>query len=133
MKKLILLLLVCAVLLTACTDTYDKHTAKAIFTFEIIAQDAQPSKELLSMENNTSVFHIKTAQATVGAALLELNLIEGTPAEGADFFVVNVVDSLAANDGAKWSFQINDEPTGQCVNHTVISADVAYSFVYVSN
>jgi len=125
-RKLIPLLLITAVLFTGCLYWDDGNAATAIFTFELIEEGAEKASfEVISMEKNITEFHVKTAQTTVGAALLELGIIEVEEDEELGF-IVKVVDGLGAYDGSRWKLLINDEDT----DYNILSINIVKESVY---
>jgi len=131
MKALISLLLA-GVLLTGCIFVDSAKAAVAIFTFEA-TDDEDSSMEILSVEDNTTTFHIKTTKTTVLAALFEFGLIEGLQDDEADFYVVKVIDGLAVSDNAKWVLHIDGEASPDSIRSMEIDFDKVYSFVYTKN
>jgi hypothetical protein len=131
MKKFIALLLILTITipLSGCLYWDYGNAATAIFTFELI-EEGEASFEILSVEKNITEFHVKTARTTVGAALLELELIEGEEDEELGF-IVKVVDGLAVSDGAnaKWKFYINDEESEHDIKSTSIITDTLYKLL----
>ena len=87
--------------------------------------------EVTDDEGNVSAWNVHTNAATVGAALVEVGLIEG---EEHDFgLMVSHVNGLRADyveDGAWWSFHIDGEMAMEGVDTTDIKEGVTYAFVY---
>jgi hypothetical protein len=133
MIRLISLLLLAGIALTSCA--FRQNTpAKATFIFEVLCEeeDTAPSKTIIAMEDNVTDFAIKTARTTVGAALLELNIIEGDEDEEHGF-VIKVVDNLGVSEGARWLVYINDDESEEDIMTIEINLDYIYSIVYSSN
>ena len=85
---------------------------------------------VVDLEENETSFEIHTDETTVGAALMNLGLIEGE--EGPYGLYVKKVNGIAAiyeEDGSYWAFYENGEYALTGVDMTDIDPDVAYSFV----
>lgn len=83
--------------------------------------------EVVDKEGKTTVFTVNTDKTTVGAALLELELIAGDESEyGLYVKTVNGVTLDYNTDGYYWAFFIN----GEYANTGVDSTDVAAGTVY---
>lgn len=75
-------------------------------------------------------FTIRTDETTVGAALLELGLIEGDESEyGLYVKTVNGITVDYDTDGKYWAFYIDDEYAMTGVDATDVAAGSTYSFV----
>lgn len=88
--------------------------------FQFIAADTEGSE---------TQFTIHTDKETVGEALLELGLIEGT--EGAYGLYVNTVNGITLDynkDGLYWAFYVNGEYAQSGVDSTAITEGGTYSF-----
>ena len=80
-------------------------------------------------EGTVSVFEINTDKATVGEALLELELIAGENSEyGLYVKTVNGVTVDYDKDGKYWAFYANGEYASTGVDSTAIEADTVYEF-----
>ena len=80
-------------------------------------------------EGTVSVFEINTDKATVGEALLELELIAGENSEyGLYVKTVNGVTVDYDKDGKYWAFYVNGEYASQGVEYTEIKEDTVYEF-----
>ena len=80
-------------------------------------------------EGEEATFEIHTDKATVGEALLELELIEGE--EGAYGLYVKTVNGITADydvDQTYWGFYINGEMAMTGVDATEVEAGATYSF-----
>ena len=78
-------------------------------------------------DGNSKVYEIRTDRDTVGAALLELGLIEGD--EGDYGLYVKTVDGILADyetTGTYWAFYINGEYAMSGVDTTAIEAGASY-------
>jgi hypothetical protein len=87
--------------------------------------------EVTDNEEKTTVWDVRTNEATVGAALLEAGLIEGTVGEWG--LMVSHVNGLRADfteDGYWWAFYIDGEMAMAGVDSTDIEEGVIYAFVY---
>ena len=80
-------------------------------------------------DGNTTYFTVNTNQTTVGAALLENNLIAGE--EGDYGLYVKQVNGITADfnvDGSYWAFYVNGEYAVSGVDLTEIKAGESYAF-----
>lgn len=80
-------------------------------------------------EGAVSVFEINTDKATVGEALLELELIKGE--DGPYGLYVKTVNGVTVDydkDGKYWAFYANGEYASTGVDSTAIEADTVYEF-----
>ncbi len=88
------------------------------FAFEVVLEDG-----------STTLFHVMTDETTVGAALLDLGLIEGNESEyGLYVKTVNGVTSDYDTDGKYWAFYIDGEYASTGVDSTDIVPGSTYSF-----
>ena len=82
------------------------------------------------LEGNVAKFEIHTDETTVGAALMNLGLIEGEDGPyGLYVMKVNGIEAIYEEDGSYWAFYENGEYGMTGVDMTDIDPDVAYSFV----
>lgn len=82
------------------------------------------------LEGNVTKFEIHTDETTVGAALMNLGLIEGEDGPyGLYVMKVNGIEAIYEEDGSYWAFYENGEYGMTGVDMTDIDPDVAYSFV----
>ena len=99
-------------------DTTVLGKGATVFGFEVVDKDG-----------NVSKFEIHTDKATVGEALLEVELIEG---EDGDYgLYVKKVNGITADynvDQTYWAFYINGEMAMTGVDATDIEAGATYSF-----
>ncbi len=89
-------------------------------TFKFVVVDA---------DGNETPFEITTEKATVGEALLDEGLIEGT--DSAYGLYVTKVNGIEANydvDGTYWAFYINGEYAMTGVDSTNVEDGATYSF-----
>ena len=91
---------------------------KTTFTFAVVDGEGQETD-----------FTVKTDEATVGAALLAVNLIAGE--EGPYGLYVKTVNGVTADydtDGTYWAFYINGEYAATGVDATSVTEGAVYSF-----
>lgn len=82
-------------------------------------------------EDQTVKFTINTDKKTVGAALLEHELIEGEDGEfGLYIKVVNGITADYDIDKSYWAFYVDGEYANSGVDTTEIAEDVTYQLVY---
>ena len=82
------------------------------------------------LDKNTVTITVKTDKDTVGAALLELNLVSGSDSEyGLMVDTVNGITLDYNRDGKYWAFYINNEYAMTGVDSTPVEEGVAYAFV----
>ncbi len=132
MKKLISLIL-CAMLvlgLAACGETeFTPVTDGAVVgsgstTFPLTIVDDQ---------GNAISITVKTDKATVGKALQELGLLEGTESEyGLYITEVNGIYADYNETGTYWSFYINDDYATTGVDQTPIADGESYKLAVAS-
>ena len=82
-----------------------------------------------STDGKETVYEIHTDKATVGEALLELDLIAGE--EGSYGLYVKTVDGITLDydkDGLYWAFYENDVYASQGVDTTEITEGASYAF-----
>ena len=85
---------------------------------------------VVDLEGAEAKFEIHTDETTVGAALLNLGLIEGEEGPyGLYVMKVNGITAIYEEDGSYWAFYENGEYGMSGVDLTEIDPDVAYSFV----
>lgn len=100
------------------TDSSVLGEGSKVFTFTVVDEAGAQTQ-----------FEIHTDQETVGAALVELGLIDGD--EGEYGLYVKTVNGITADydaDGKYWSFYINDEYAQTGVDATNITEGDSYSF-----
>ena len=82
-------------------------------------------------DGNVHSWNVSTNESTVGAALLEVGLIEGTTSDfGLMVSHVNGIRADFVEDDAWWAFYIGDEMAMAGVDATEIEDGVVYAFVY---
>ena len=130
----LLLILVCLLSLTACTNT-DAVKKDGLWENAVYLQDTEfgsGSKTAVvevSVEDQIVTFTVHTDADTVGAALLEHELIDGE--EGAYGLYVKVVNGITADydvDQTYWAFYVNGEYGMTGVDSTNVEAGATYSF-----
>ena len=91
---------------------------KTVFDFTVVDKDG-----------NETAFEIHTDKATVGEALLELNLIAGDAGEYGLY--VKQVNGITADydvDQTYWAFYVNDAYATAGVDATAVEAGAKYAF-----
>ena len=87
--------------------------------------------EVTDGEGNVNAWNVKTDAETVGAALVEVGLIEGTVSDfGLMVTHVNRVRADFVEDGAYWAFYVDGDFAMAGVDSTDIEEGVTYAFVY---
>ena len=84
---------------------------------------------VVDKDGNETAFEIHTDKATVGDALLELNLIAGD--EGEYGLYVKQVNGITADydvDQTYWAFYVNDAYATSGVDTTAVEEDARYAF-----
>ena len=84
---------------------------------------------VVDKDGNATEFEIHTDKATVGEALLELNLIAGDESEYGLY--VKQVNGITADydvDQTYWAFYVNDAYATAGVDATAVEADAKYAF-----
>lgn len=82
---------------------------------------------VVDKDNNETDFDIKSEKATVGEALTDEKLIEGTEGEyGLYITKVNGIEAIYEQDGTYWSFYINGEYAMTGVDTTEIEDGATY-------
>ena len=85
---------------------------------------------VVDLEEKETKFEIHTDETTVGAALMNLGLIEGEDGPyGLYVMKVNGIEAIYEQDGSYWAFYENGQYGLTGVDMTDINPDVAYSFV----
>ena len=90
--------------------------------------------EVTDNTGSVTVWNVRTNQKTVGAALLEVDLIKGDESEWG--LMVNTVNGLTADysvDQSWWAFYIDGEMALTGADATEIEPGKTYSFVYTIN
>ncbi len=140
--KNVLSLIVCIVLIaamalftTACNGNKDTDNSSSIGSISKIEStvlgvgEKQFTFTVTDLEGATKNFTINTNKATVGDALLELELIAGE--EGPYGLYVKTVNGVTVDydkDGKYWAFYMNGEYASSGVDTTEITEGATYSF-----
>ncbi|MCL2819917.1 MAG: DUF4430 domain-containing protein [Oscillospiraceae bacterium] len=111
-------------------------TAEPVDTSVVIPTDIGEGStsfifEVTDDKEDITVWKVHTNETTVGAALLEAGLVEGTVS--AMGLMVEFVDGLRADymeDNAWWAFYINGEMAMEGVDTTEIEEGTLYAFVF---
>jgi len=134
--KRLLSLLVCMVLIAAtvlcAAGCGKKQTADPTLLYPEDCALGQGEQQfeltVADLNGEEIVFDISTDQTTVGAALLELELIEGE--EGPYGLYIKSVNGLVADydtTGTYWAFYVNGSYATAGVDSTPIEPDTAYA------
>ena len=142
-KIIALLLATILILAAACSSADDPPDQQQQGQEQTPAENNQPIAqdigegtkvfrfEVTNGEGNVKAWNVKTNAGTVGAALLEVGLIEG---DVSDFgLMVSFVDGIRADyveDNAYWAFYIDGDFAMAGVDSTDIEEGVTYAFVY---
>lgn len=127
-----------AVFASGCANKKNETPTETPQTTEAAAEDVtklgQGEKEFTFIatdkDGKETKFLISTNAATVGAALLENNLIAGDESEyGLYVKTVNGTTLDYDADGMYWAFYVNGEYASTGVDSTEITAGATYSFV----
>lgn len=126
-KKILSLILFTAMIMTLVTGCGKKNTpvsddAKA-FTFVVTDK-----------EGAETTFNITTEKQTVGEALLDEGLIEGSDSQyGLYVTKVNGIEAIYENDGTYWAFYVNGEYATSGVDTTDVIDGAEYAFKVEGN
>lgn len=141
--KRILSFLLCIMLIAAmavCTVACNDNTTGEQETVQTTKSPADSVKELgegatqfsftvVDIDGNETKFLINTDKATVGEALLDVDLIAGDESEyGLYVKTVNGTTLDYEKDKMYWSFYVNGEYATSGVDSTNIEKDAEYSF-----
>lgn len=89
---------------------------------------------VVDKEGNESNFDLRSEKETVGEALIDEKLIEGTEGEyGLYVTKVNGIEAIYEDDGTYWSFYINGEYANTGVDATKIEDGATYMFKVEGN
>ena len=136
MKKIVSSLSVIALLLlcllaTGCQSEPEATGiwANATYTEDTtLGEGATILKVVVSAEEKEVTFTINTDKETVGAALVEVGIVEDADGDGL-FTVVNGMTADYNVDQTYWAFYENDVYAMTGMNDTAIAADVTYKLV----
>ena len=130
----IVLIAAIALFTTACNDnkatnaTTEASTTEAPKVTVLGEGKTQFTFTVTDLEGNETAFEINTDETTVGAALLDLNLIAGE--EGQYGLYVKTVNGITVDyetDGAYWAFYVDGEYAVSGVDTTDIVAGASYA------
>ena len=132
----VVLALACLLSLTACgdTNTVQKNGVWASATYLKNTTFGNGQKTVnveVKAADQAITFTVKTDKETVGAALLEHNLIAGE--DGQYGLYVKVVNGITADydvDQSYWAFYIGGEYAMSGIDATTIQEGVTYQLVY---
>ena len=137
MKKIVSLIL-CAILmvsLIACGGAPAETTPSATVTDGQVVGEGAKSFPLtiVDKEGNAITITVNTDKETVGEALTELGIVEGTMGEyGLYMTHVNGIPAIWEEDGYYWSFYINDEYAMTGVDQTPIAEGETYKLAAIN-
>ena len=122
-----------ALTITGCGSKEEPETpgAQAAVEATVMGEGATVFQfSVVDLEGNETKFEIHTDETTVGAALMNLGLIEGEDGPyGLYVMKVNGIEAIYEQDGSYWAFYENGEYGLTGVDMTDIDPNVAYSFV----
>ena len=135
MKKILTMLLIMtmAVSVIACGKKEEVSTETTVYEDGAVIGEGSKSFEftVVNMAGEEATFEVKTDEDTVGAALLENNMIAG---EDGDYgLYVKTVNGETVDydkDGKYWAFYINGEYGMTGVDSTDIADGEHYEIVY---
>ena len=120
LKKILSMFLIAAMVMVTAVGCGKKADAAGAHSFKFVVVDA---------EGKETSFDIHTDKTTVGEALLDEKLIEGSDsAYGLYVTKVNGIEAIYENDGTYWAFYINGEYASTGVDSTNIEDGATYSF-----
>ena len=135
--KIVYTLIIAAMLLTAAcapqnnTDSIDSAVTSEVIPIGIGEGTMSFIFEVADDKEDITVWKVHTNETTVGAALIEVGLIDGTVT---DFgLMVEYVNGLRAEfneDNAWWAFYIDGEMAMQGVDDTIIEEGTMYAFIF---
>lgn len=129
-----LLVIICIFSLVSCSNSSSETSLWENAMYLNDTELGEGSKTLtvaVTAEGKTVNFTIKTDKKTVGAALLEHNLIEGEESEyGLYIKVVNGITADYDIDKSYWSFYVGGEYATSGVDTTEITESTVYKLVH---
>ena len=129
----IVLIAALALMTTGCGSKEEAETpgAQAAAEATVMGEGATVFQfSVVDLEEKETKFEIHTDETTVGAALMQLGLIEGEEGPyGLYVKKVNGITAIYEEDGSYWAFYENGEYALTGVDMTDIDPAVAYSFV----
>lgn len=122
--------LIAALALTGCGSSTEEETGTVVVTDGATLGEGETSFPLMITDKDGNVVNvtIHTDETTVGAALLEVNLIDGE--EGDYGLYIKEVNGIVADyetDGTYWAFYIDGEYAISGVDTTDITDGTTYS------
>ena len=138
MKKLIslILCLVIVLSLTACGGEKAPETtpSNTVTDGQVVGEGAKTFPlTIVDKEGNAITITVNTDKETVGEALTELGIVEGTVGEyGLYITHVNGIPAIYEEDGYYWSFYINDEYAMTGVDQTPIAEGESYKLAAIN-
>ena len=137
MKKIVSLIL-CAILmvsLVACGGAPAETTpSNTVTDGQVVGEGAKSFPlTIVDKEGNAITITVNTDKETVGEALTELGIVEGTMGEyGLYMTHVNGIPAIFEEDGYYWSFYINDEYAMTGVDQTPITEGESYKLAAIN-
>ena len=146
-----MLIVAMALCMTGCNGTKENTAGEENSVQEVVGEQEEVSSEqksgaevasnvlgegtkqfdftVVDKDGNQTEFEIHTDKATVGEALLDVEMIAGE--EGEFGLYVKTVNGITADydvDGTYWAFYVNDEYATSGVDTTEIASGEVYSF-----
>ena len=124
------LVLVCLLGLTACGNNANKEGLWENATYledTTLGEGSTTFKMVVKAGEQSVTFTVNTNKETVGAALLELNLIEG---DNGMYTKVNGITADYNVDKSYWGFFVNDAYANEGIDTTKIEKDSTYKLEY---
>lgn len=124
------LVLVCLLGLTACGNNVNKEGLWENATYledTTLGEGSTTFKMVVKAGEQSVTFTVNTNKETVGAALLELNLIEG---DNGMYTKVNGITADYNVDKSYWGFFVNDAYANEGIDTTKIEKDSTYKLEY---
>lgn len=130
----VVLAIICLFSLVACGDSVDKTGLWEKATYTKDTQLGEGTKTVtvqVKAEEKIVTFTVKTDKDTVGAALLENNLIAGEQGDyGLYIKVVNGITADYDKDKSYWAFYVDGEYATSGADTTKITEGVTYQLAY---
>ena len=130
----VVLAIICLFSLVACGNSVDKTGLWEKATYTKDTQLGEGTKTVtvqVKAEEQIITFTVKTDKDTVGAALLENNLIAGEQGDyGLYIKVVNGITADYDKDKSYWAFYVDGEYATSGVDTTKITEGVTYQLAY---
>ena len=139
MKKIVSLILCMIMMLSliACGGNATETTEPEFVPLADGAEVGEGTKTfpltIVDKEGNAITITVHTDKETVGEALTELGVVEGTAGEyGLYMTHVNGIEAIWEEDGYYWSFYITDEYAMTGVDQTPINEGEAYKLAAIN-